>query len=306
MPSLQDNIYGMNMDERQFRLWFYKLFDENYLYNKAAALLFAVAQGDEFQEQVNSWLDEGGARPLGPKYVEALRAELYFLTLHQFEAFFALLIAPFQGMPEWVFLTEYHTWDLDDFINHFINGDISSLTRGRVTEARDFMSLALYTGARPTDDSARATWDNNLDNAIRIIRSVAGMYVRDREAYNSYKHGLRVMTGPGGIAITTVASPDRPAQTLWDAHFKDALLFLEIEKVNQVRVVNLTKLEINPEACFEMLRHMHAMLATIKTTRLASLQGSKVADSPIANFADIDVDYLLRGWTQGTRYSVSI
>src|SRR5260370_21642724 len=78
---------------RDQTLRFYEQYDADFLFNKAATLLFVIAKGEPIVEQIEAEVLAMGGGKLSPKYLESLRAELFFTALHECEAFFALLIA---------------------------------------------------------------------------------------------------------------------------------------------------------------------------------------------------------------------
>jgi hypothetical protein len=140
-------------------------------------------------------LDAGGGK-LSERYLESLKAEAFFSTLHQCESFFALLTAIFQPLPHWLYLTIYETKEIKAAIQQIVDGEIAAVTHGALKEMREFVRVAVYTEFILTNPELAGQWDENLDNAAWLIKRIGEHFLRYDRAYNSYKHGLRVMTGP--------------------------------------------------------------------------------------------------------------
>lgn len=265
-----------NTSRKDLELDFYERYDESYLYSKAVTLYYAINEGDKFKDQVNAVLQEHQGSLLGNKYYDALKAELYFLLLHQFEAFFAILIAPLQEIPTWVYLTVYRSEDIQKAAQYYADHQIKQLTNGVFTNERELISETVYLNDKPADEEISARWEENLDNIGWIIRQVARAYLTDLKAYNSYKHGIRVMTGPHMFALYPTDAAGNRAGVGFARRSEDSVTFLELEPTQEDKnkvLVNETTIHFNPEACFIYFCKLYQILETIKTTRLGYFKG---------------------------------
>jgi hypothetical protein len=68
-------------------LYFYERYDEDFLFNKAVTLMYAIEQGEEFRERVQRYAEDWQGGSLNDRYLPSLRAETFFMALHQFESF---------------------------------------------------------------------------------------------------------------------------------------------------------------------------------------------------------------------------
>lgn len=287
--------YILNSDPRQFELQFYQRYDESYLFNKAVTVMYAIEQGAEFQQHVQTYVEEWQGGSLSDKYFSSLKAELFFMTLHQFEAFFALLIAPFQQTPTWIYLTAYTTDEIKAAIRQYFDGDLATLTRGfcRHSEERKFLAEALYQNSTSTLPEHQARWNENLDNAAWLIRRVADRYLTNLKAYNSYKHGLRTVIQQNAYLRLrpndAAGNPIGPG-IAWSS--EEALSFLELKETAEGTTVHETTTFFDPTMSFFYLVKLHQMIETIKLTRLAALRGDP--DGPRLNmFLRIDKDDIM-------------
>jgi hypothetical protein len=221
-------VYHTDDDELNRR--FYQRFDENFVFNKALALACILEDQEKFKLLTAEYQDIDSSR-INDKFFETLRAELHFTEMHQFEGFFALLIAIFKGLPHWIYLTTYHTSQIADAIHQFIEKDIKTLTGEIAKNDREFVSMAVYATYEPQEGSFKEQWGENLDNIAWLIRHMAERYMESKAEYNSYKHGLRVMTGESsfGKALNGPdGTPVGPSRII--AYSEDAFGYLEFEE----------------------------------------------------------------------------
>jgi hypothetical protein len=127
--------FAYNTDDNELNRRFYQRYDENFVFNKALALACILEDQEKFKLLTAEYRDIDPSR-INDKFFETLRAELHFTEMHQFEGFFALLIAIFKDLPHWIYLTAYHTSQIADAIHQFIKGDIKTLTGGMAKNDR--------------------------------------------------------------------------------------------------------------------------------------------------------------------------
>lgn len=193
-------------DPQSLNLTFYSGYDDNFIFNKTMSLLSIIDSGDEYKllaEKMNL-----PPFKIDRKFFEALEAEIYFSEFHFFESFFGLMVAIFQDLPHWLYLTTYETKEIKEKVKAFLNEDIEMLTNGRLTTFNDFVNLAIYTDCNSSDEKIRQNWQLNIDNILWTLRKIGQKYL-DAKEYNGYKHGLRVMTGPTSFVIYPDGEPNK-------------------------------------------------------------------------------------------------
>ncbi|MBI5189905.1 MAG: hypothetical protein HZA22_04465 [Nitrospirae bacterium] len=268
-------------DEDRLNLDFYQRYDENYLFNKADTLFCISEERQTFRTMIESMGRE--TESLTDKYFDALRAEIHFTELHQFECLFALMIAVFQELPHWLYLTTYSTREIKDAVRKYLDGDIDGLTRGSHADEHSLLNHSIYTKMVVTEPDKKENWHKNLDNISWILKRIARKYIEGQE-YNAYKHGLRVMTGKCALYIHPDNEPEK-ATCLGSTD--DSLTYLELKDVSEggETVYSTTKF-INPLESINHLYVMKAMLETIKATRSAIL--NKLSGAKLNTFMEID------------------
>lgn len=289
-------------DIADFDRHFYEAYDERFLLNKAQTLMFIVKNQEPF---VKFATDNGAVVDgLDAKYFDALKAEIHFTEFHQFECFFALMLALYnEDMPHWLYLTTYKNAELDSKIDAFLEGDIEKVTNGKEKNIDNFVQIAIYYDQNPTDEALRATWPENIDNAKWLIQRLAARFRKANDEYNSYKHGLRVMTGRSEFRLFPTARPDQGLR-LGSENSTVFLVLKDRQEEQDVisETVYKTTRHFNPQLSVRHLEYMAALLANMKATRLASIKGEP---SEFFVFNDLDKDALY-GLDPMTEWTVAV
>jgi len=258
-------------DAKDLNLQFYRSYDEAFLYRKAETLMLLV---DDVQKYKSALLGEDSENFDEEKFVETLNAEIHFTEFHQFEAFFAVLIALFQDLPHWLYLTTYTSREIKEKVNAFLDGDLKKVSNGLVNNSNDFINSAVYAGFMSDNESIAQKWQENIDNIFWFITRVARKYIEGTE-YNAYKHGLRVITGPTFIKFSSTGQPDKGFQYSSD----NSIRFLELDEVEKDKFqVKETFKHFNPVESINHLYFMYGVLETIKSVRMARIQGETKAN----------------------------
>ena len=183
--------YAISGTGRDQNLKFYMGYDEHFLFNKVASFLYILDVGEPAARQIEEGLIANGGTKLSEKFLESIRAEIFFTALHQCETFFALLIAPFQPLPHWLYLTTYETKEIKQAVELIVSSQINELTSGVITTMQDFIKVAVYSEVAPSDPQLASRWDENIDNTAWLVTRIGKFFFKYDRAYNSYKHGLR-------------------------------------------------------------------------------------------------------------------
>jgi hypothetical protein len=276
-------------------LRFYERYDEHFLFNKVATFLYILDEGEPAIKQIEERLVANGGASFHERYLESIRAEIFFTALHQCETFFALLIAPFQPLPHWLYLTIYETKEIKQAVEQIVANKIDDVTGGRATTIQDFIKVAVYREVIAADPQLASHWDENIDNAAWLVKRIGKFFLKYDRAYNSYKHGLRVMTGPHQLSIG-LQNPDgttkAPMHVIQAS--EDSVTYLqkepirEVDEEKEIPISEVTK-TFNPFEASFYLAKMSQMLETIKATRLTALKGGGPVES-INTFFELDRD----------------
>lgn len=127
-----------------------------------------------------------------------------------------------------------------------------------------------------------------------LLERMAQRYLDGLAEYNSYKHGLRVLTGSNTLTIGLESSPGGPGEGIVEQfHSPDSLTFLEFEKTPEgdKKVYEVTK-HINPSASIFYVSKMSQMAETIRRTRLYHYDGTPVTE--LCSFLSLDRQQVLQ------------
>jgi hypothetical protein len=196
-----------------------------------------------------------------------VRSELYFTEMQQCEAFLAVLVAPFQELPDWVYLTAYRPGDMEEKAKQVLAGDVAALSGNRYDRGRNFLKYAVYAGFEPNDRELKDRWNENIDNIAAFIEFVARRYIEGIPAYNAYKHGLRVTAGSAWLSVRVQGSSEGSTFAV-----RNVITYLWQQRVEQDWVVRQATKEYSPDASFHTVMFMGQLLEVMRSTRLTRLE----------------------------------
>ena len=274
-------------DHGQLNQRFYDAFDHKFLYRKAQTLMFLVDKQEQFKELVKQAEETSKdiednpilSQDINEKYFEGLRAEIYFTSMHQFEGFFALLLAMFQKLPHWLYLTTYTTREIKKAIQCYVDDDIPTVTNGIVNSAQDFIIGGMYSGFYSEDLRDNSELNESIEATDWFIKRMGKLYLEATE-YNAYKHGLRVLTGHSTLSAQLSDAAGNPqGQSFILGDSEDSLSFLELEDKGEggQTVVHVTK-HFNPKESFEQIGIMQLILDEVMRTRIARVKQERLED----------------------------
>ncbi|WP_421774251.1 hypothetical protein [Gracilimonas sp.] len=200
---------------------FYKLYPYDHWLNKANMLKFKIDSGSTAYDDIGVYAHESNDE----RYQRMLKYELHFTYFQQVEAIFELLFA-LQNLDDkhiWIYLSQANGRENYSKIKSISEGELDldeqkvHLTNGKT---RSFLEWAFYAGNNHQmhNDELR----ESINKSNRLLKQAATDFV-DRESYNSYKHGLRVLP-----LLDEVGRNDpRIAQKFNERDFANSFTYLE-------------------------------------------------------------------------------
>lgn len=266
---------------------FYDSFDHKFLYRQAQTLMLLVNERERFLtllkeaeeakgEDVNTYLS---SQDVDDKYFEGLRAQVYFIEMHQFESFFALLLSVFQKLPHWLYLTTYTTSEIKTAIEHYVAGNISAATNDVVNTVGEFVTYAVYAGFAPDEENKDSQWVESVEAIDWFIKRIGKRYLEAAPEYNGYKHGLRVLTGHSRLTMwPNDADGNRQGQGFIMGDSEDSVCYLALEDKGEggETVSEVTK-HFNPKESFEHIQIMQYILDELMRIRRARINKETIA-----------------------------
>jgi len=281
-------------DSVRLDLEFYSDYDERFLFRKVTLLEIALYNPELLRDVFGGEQDADERE----RTRHALAAELLFTELHQFESFFAILIARFQELPHWIYLSTYSTGEIKEKAKLFVEGEFGGLSGGLASDRDGFLRLAVYNGLG-ADDADQNSWRTTFENLWWLICRMARKYLAATE-YNSYKHGLRMMSATSCLAVAKSGSDLSSSHVIEAPH---SITHLRLDKEQSGTAVSIETKEFNPEESCAHVRIMTDILTNIKRIRRAVIAGQ--ARVEITKFGVVDKDGL-RALTASKSWSLPV
>ena len=244
---------------------FYQSYDPLFLAKKAAVLYGIYKNHASFLACSEPW--NMGSAVGKQELLTMVATELHCTSFHQTEAMIALLLAEFQDRPDWVYLTTYGNSEIKQAARAIEANEFASISSGTASSAAEFIKAAVFATWDLSKNDEAAQWEESISGLGFIIETVAKQFLTGHE-YNSYKHGLRVVSGSArlGLSVDLAATKVLPMISM-----QHAMTYLQILKLENGYGAERVTQEIDPEYSFELIQCMAPVLSLIKTMRLARI-----------------------------------
>jgi hypothetical protein len=252
-------------DPKRLDIEFYSGYDECFISRKTH-ILEILLNDDELATRLlmpNPGEDHERLR-------HGLAAELLFAECHQFESFFSMLVAPFQRVPHWICLSTYSTGEIRKQVRHFIDGDYAAASNGVATDRDSFIRCALYGGIEVEHTMLKPS----CENVGWLVHRMANKFIRADE-YNSYKHGLRMMSTTSTFSMSVTSTAPSKAAVFSSPN---SIKHLKLNPTVDGTDVSIETKQFNPDESGAHVRFMANVLASMKRSRLAQLTGAVQAE----------------------------
>ncbi|MBO6585317.1 MAG: hypothetical protein JJ953_04370 [Gracilimonas sp.] len=238
---------------------FYKLYPYDFWLNKANMLKSKI-------DSKGSASDDIGISGYGSdqkRYQRMLNYELHFTYFQQVEALFELLFALQKKDDKhiWLYLNNSKWHKNLKKIEKIATGELNidsqkvELENG---DKRSFLEWAFYAGI--DHKMSKKDLQNTLTKAKRLIQQAAKDFV-DRQSYNAYKHGLRILP----LLDNDYLKDERITEAIGDNDFSNSFTYLDFEKdgsgFSEITV------SYNPEQDIERINFMSLLMANMIRNR---------------------------------------
>ena len=123
--------------------------------------------------------------------ISGLKAEIHFSKYHALESMFAMVFALIKQPDDvWVWLTTYTFRDFNRMISDMAKSNISAISG--ISETETIRNL--FFKNCPVEFVEQAETKESMQNISRIL-TLCAKEMTDKDEYNSYKHGLRILSG---------------------------------------------------------------------------------------------------------------
>lgn len=151
---------------------FYSGYDARFLFRKVS--VFWTTLNDSVL--LNRFVENDCGPEEATRLRHAMAAEILFAEFHQFESFFAMLIARFQELPHWIYLNTYSTAEIKRKARQFMENRFEDLSGGAASNRNDFLHLSIYNGYE-SGDASPESWVQTFENLGWLISKMGTKYL---------------------------------------------------------------------------------------------------------------------------------
>lgn len=180
MPRLEE-VYLSKEELPELEKEFYKNYDESYWNVKIGMYDYLIENMKDIFENADDEEIED--------YQRMAKAEFVYMFYHSTEALLGLVMSLTRNGTPWIDLKEARGWKIDDFVDEDLRSD----------DFDEELHEVFYPGVRPDEDQRK-----QINESVGVVRSYLkqiGSMFDDRDVYNEYKHGLRLVTQESRIEM---------------------------------------------------------------------------------------------------------
>lgn len=238
---------------------FYKLYPHDFWLNKANMLKAKLDSDSTSYDDIGEYAHGGNSE----RYKRMLKYELHFTYFQQVEALFELLFA-LQNLDDkhiWLHLSKANWRQNFEKIKKIatgkldLNAQVVELING---ETRSFLEWAFYPGI--SHRISKDNLQNTITKAVRLLQQAAKDFV-DRQSYNAYKHGLRILP----LMENLYLQDEEIKKKVGDHDFSNSFTYLNFEKDNSG--YSEITVSYNPEQDISRIRFMTLLISNMIKSR---------------------------------------
>jgi hypothetical protein len=259
LPESEEQLLKSFLDEYDYMSWM----------TRVAVLQLLIERPElvsETRGRLLSILDNPNLSLSDESIVDRMKMDIHFTAYHSTEALlaliFALVVDP--GLP-WLYLTKYTSRDFNQMVSQLADKGLSTFSSDEKLVAK-----ALFFNVKPgrLDDLV----EHSTQFAIEYIRELAREF-RDRQDYNSFKHGLRTLKPK--TSLTSLSSADGKTILRWT---ELATTYLEVgapfeTKGHMVRCIKLVSKAIDYEKSVRIIETNTHLVHNLLEIRRAKTTG---------------------------------
>lgn len=177
------------MSEKNYDELLFTSYQHSYIFEKAALLKGII---DNPVSIIDSIQGNDGIQFIDHEAVTShLKAEIHFSMYHALESMFAMIFALIkQPNNVWKWLSTYNFYKFNKMIAEVADSNISVISEKSELETIEF----LFFKNCPREFVEQAQTKNAMQTISKILTFCAKEMI-DKSEYNSYKHGLRIISG---------------------------------------------------------------------------------------------------------------
>jgi len=247
---------------------FYKLYPYDFWQNKANMLKSKIDKKSGASDDVGIF----GQGSDQKRYQRMLMYELHFTYFQQVEALFELLFA-LQNKDDkhiWLYLSNSNWQENFKKIKKIGYGELdldSQIVELKNGETRSFLEWAFYAGI--SHKMSKENLQNTLTKAKRLLQQAAKDFV-DRQSYNAYKHGLRILP----LLESDNLKDDLITEVIGENDFSNSFTYLDFKKDGSG--FSEISVSYNPEQDIERIKFMSLLMVNLIRNRRSQFYKEEV------------------------------
>lgn len=207
-----------------------------------------------------------------------LKAEIHFSMYHALESMFAMIFALIKQPDNvWEWLTTYRFGDFNSMIKCVANSDISSISEMSEIETISYLFFKHY----PVEFVEQADTKKGMQKISRILTLCAKEMI-DKDEYNSYKHGLRVLSG--SLELKSVNENEEKEEILSEV---PGLVYLSAKKNEPLNTISK---QYSYERSYKIIKVSSQLTSLMVKQRKLEYSENTNDTLETTDFRNIDVD----------------
>jgi hypothetical protein len=207
-----------------------------------------------------------------------LKAEIHFSMYHALESMFAMIFALIKQPDDvWVWLSNYKFNKFNEMIAQVANSDISAISEQGEIETIEY----LFFKNCPEGFVEQVEVKSAIQNISRILTLCANEML-DKSEYNSYKHGLRILSGD--LELRPVNEKDVREETINEV---PGFVYLS-GKTNQT--AKIIPKQYSYQRSYKIIKVSSQLTALMINQRKAEYSKNVNCNIQTVDFRKIDVD----------------
>lgn len=207
-----------------------------------------------------------------------LKAEIHFSMFHALESMFAMVFALIKQPDNvWVWLNNYKFNDFNKMIAKIADSNISAISEKNEFETIEF----LFFKNCPKEFVEQVKTKNAIQNISEILTLCANEMI-DKSEYNSYKHGLRIVSGD--LRLDLVNEKESKRETIDNV---PGFVYLSTKNKEPARIVPK---QYSYERSYKIIRVSSQLTSLMVNQRKLEYSGTVNCNIETTDFSEIDVD----------------
>lgn len=264
------------MSEENYDELLFTSYQNSYIFEKATLLKGVV---DNPVSIIDSIQGNGDIQFRNHEAITShLKAEIHFTMYHALESMFAMIFALIkQPNNVWKWLNTYNFYKFNEMIAEVADSNISVISEKSELETIEL----LFFKNCPKEFRGQVQTKNAIQNISKILTLCANEMI-DKNEYNSYKHGLRIISGD--LRLNLVNENESKEETIDNV---PGFVYLDTKNKESAKIVPK---QYSYERSYKIIRVSWQLTSLMINQRKFEYSETVNCNIETADFGKIDVD----------------